>query len=323
MVIFLFFDDFWAIKFSPFFQMGEISASIQHQARSDIGWNVPETKMTESFQIWPFWCMLWPFPLFFKILSVKIQILSNSRLSPKPKSWLCFTPVTTTTRRRTLTKIYHNTHPCQTFERVLGIVEKNFWTQNFVWTQNSFLTKNLFWPKIFFWPSIFLRPRSYFGHNIFLDTTFSVDTKFFLDTHFFLSQNFFDPKIGKNILKNRGNSHNMHQNGHIWKFLVIFVAGPIQPISERAWYWTDALISPIWKNGEDLIAQKSSKNAKKIVILSVMLAILCLFTGFSPDDHLNICFNDQQDFTGSILMLYILRYSYFKAKYPEKEGKWR
>ena len=37
-----------------------------------------------------------------------------------------------------------------------------------------------------------------------------------------------------NILKNWGNDHNMHQNGHIWKFLVIFVAGTIQPISERA-----------------------------------------------------------------------------------------
>ena len=46
------------------------------------------------------------------------------------------------------------------------------------------------------------------------------------------------------------------------------------------------------------------------------------FPGVSPNDHLNICFNDQQGFTESILVLYILRYLYFKAKYPEKQGKW-
>ena len=59
-----------------------------------------------------------------------------------------------------------------------------------------------------------------------------------------------------------------------------------------------------------------------MAILSDMLAILGHFSRFSPDDHLDTCFSDQQDFTESTLMLYILRYSYFKAQYPEKQGKW-
>ena len=59
-----------------------------------------------------------------------------------------------------------------------------------------------------------------------------------------------------------------------------------------------------------------------MAILSVILAILGHFSSFSPDDHLDTCFSDQQDFTESALMLYILRYSYFKAQYPEKQGKW-
>ena len=45
------------------------------------------------------------------------------------------------------------------------------------------------------------------------------------------------------------------------------------------------------------------------------------FPGVSPNDHLNICFNDQQGFTESILVLYILRYLYFKAQYPVKQVK--
>ena len=59
-----------------------------------------------------------------------------------------------------------------------------------------------------------------------------------------------------------------------------------------------------------------------MAILSVMLAILGHFLRFSPDDHLDTCFSDQQDFTESTLVLYILRYSYFKAQHPEKQGKW-
>ena len=59
-----------------------------------------------------------------------------------------------------------------------------------------------------------------------------------------------------------------------------------------------------------------------MAILSDMLAIFGHFFRFSPDDHLDTCFSDQQDFTESTLVLYILRYSYFKAQYPEKQGKW-
>ena len=59
-----------------------------------------------------------------------------------------------------------------------------------------------------------------------------------------------------------------------------------------------------------------------MAILSVILAILGHFSSLSPGDHLDTSFSDQQDFTESALMLYIPRYSYFKAQYPEKQGKW-
>ena len=48
-----------------------------------------------------------------------------------------------------------------------------------------------------------------------------------------------------NILKTRENGHNMHQNGHIWYFLAIFVAGTFQPLCERAACGRNALVSPI------------------------------------------------------------------------------
>ena len=46
------------------------------------------------------------------------------------------------------------------------------------------------------------------------------------------------------------------------------------------------------------------------------------FSRFSPDDLLDICLSDQQEFTESTLVLSILRYSDFKAQYPEKQRKW-
>ena len=46
-----------------------------------------------------------------------------------------------------------------------------------------------------------------------------------------------------------------------------------------------------------------------MAILSVMLAILGHFSRFSPDDHLDMCFSDLQDFTESTLVLYIPKYS--------------
>ena len=59
-----------------------------------------------------------------------------------------------------------------------------------------------------------------------------------------------------------------------------------------------------------------------MAILSVMLAILGHFSRFSPDDHLDICFSDQQDFTESTLVLYILKSSEFNAQYPENQRKY-
>ena len=40
---------FWVIKPSPFFQMGEISASVRQEARSDRGQKVPATKMAKKY----------------------------------------------------------------------------------------------------------------------------------------------------------------------------------------------------------------------------------------------------------------------------------
>ena len=44
-----------------------------------------------------------------------------------------------------------------------------------------------------------------------------------------------------------------------------------------------------------------------MAVLSVMLAILGYFSKFSPNDHTDICLSEQQDFTESTLLLYILR----------------
>ena len=54
MAIFSIFGDFLALKPSQFFQMGEISASVWHEARSDKGRMVPATKTAKKYQIWPF-----------------------------------------------------------------------------------------------------------------------------------------------------------------------------------------------------------------------------------------------------------------------------
>ena len=64
-----------------------------------------------------------------------------------------------------------------------------------------------------------------------------------------------------------------------------------------------------------------------MAILGVMLAILGHFSRFSPDDHLDTCFSDQQDFTESTLVLYIPRYSiirlnFFNPPGPEKCRKY-
>ena len=49
MAIFSIFGDFLALKPSPFFQMGEISASVRHEARSDRGRKVPAKKMAKKY----------------------------------------------------------------------------------------------------------------------------------------------------------------------------------------------------------------------------------------------------------------------------------
>ena len=59
-----------------------------------------------------------------------------------------------------------------------------------------------------------------------------------------------------------------------------------------------------------------------MAILSIIMPIFGHFSIFSTDDHLDKCFSDKQDFMESTLVLYILRYSDFKAQYPEKQRKW-
>ena len=68
------------------------------------------------------------------------------------------------------------------------------------------------------------------------------------------------------------------------------------------------LFHPFEKMVKVLLPEKGPE-IEKMAILSVMLAILGHFLRFSPDDHLDTCFSDQQDFTESTLVLYILRYS--------------
>ena len=71
-----------------------------------------------------------------------------------------------------------------------------------------------------------------------------------------------------------------------------------------------------------VLMPKNHQKIENMPILSIIMAILGHFPIISPDDHLDICFSDQQDFTESTLVLYILRYSYSKAQYPDKQGKW-
>ena len=93
-------------------------------------------------------------------------------------------------------------------------------------------------------------------------------------------------------------------------FLAIFVAETFRPRSEHPF---EKIVKGLWPQNYPEI--------EKMAILSVMLAILGHFSRFSPDDHLDTCFSDQQDFTESTLVLYILRYSYSMAQYPERQGK--
>ena len=62
------------------------------------------------------------------------------------------------------------------------------------------------------------------------------------------------------IMKKRENGHYIHQNGHVWYCVAIFVARTFQALPKRNWCLTDALISTVWKNGDCFIALKSPNN---------------------------------------------------------------
>ena len=119
-----------------------------------------------------------------------------------------------------------------------------------------------------------------------------------------------------NILKNRENGDNMHQNGHIWYFLAIFFCWSLSAslwacFMSKGWAYFTHLKK--WKR----FHWPKFTNIEKMAILSGMLAILGDFLRVSPDDHLDTCFSYQWDFTESTLVLYIRRYSDFKSQNPK------
>ena len=92
---------------SSFYQIGETWSLWSARSR------LVKTSSDQKNPVWEFWftllCVAWlmlTMPRLSSCLCVTLntQILSNSRLSLKTKSWLCFTPVTRTRTRRRRTR---------------------------------------------------------------------------------------------------------------------------------------------------------------------------------------------------------------------------
>ena len=75
MAIFSIFGDFLALKPSPFFQMGEISASVRHEARSDRGRKVPAKEMAKSTKYGHSGAYYGHFPCFSGYVALKYEYL--------------------------------------------------------------------------------------------------------------------------------------------------------------------------------------------------------------------------------------------------------
>ena len=113
----------------------------------------------------------------------------------------------------------------------------------------------------------------------------------------------------------------MHQNDHIRYFFTFLLLEPFSLYLSVLHVEWMRLFHPFEKMMTFLLLKKRPK-IEKMAILRIMLAIFGHFSRFSPDNHQDTCFSDQEDFMESTLVLYILRYSYFMAQYPEKQGKW-
>ena len=73
----------------------------------------------------------------------------------------------------------------------------------------------------------------------------------------------------------------------------------------------------------NVLLPKNHPKTEKKAILSFILAILGHFFRFSPDDLLDICFSDQQDFTDSKLVLYNPRYSIIRPDISNQPGPFK
>ena len=104
--------------------------------------------------------------------------------------------------------------------------------------------------------------------------------------------------------------------GTFWPFLLLGPFGLFLSVLDVKWM---RLFHPFEKNVKVLLPPNHQK-VEKMAILNVMLSIFGHFSRFSPDNQLDICFSDQQDFTESTLVFYILKHLDFKAEYSEKKG---
>ena len=154
----------------------------------------------------------WPMKHTFKVriwpVIAETLLLSNSRLSLKTKSWLCFTPVTRTTRKRTTTphqnlsvgsilKGWNLTHRLlRACWLSLGGYGSKSQEEQEQQQQKNFSPKFLFRPKIFLDPIFFLDQKFFLDTKIFFRPKIFFRTQiFFPDQNFFFRPKFFPTKI--------------------------------------------------------------------------------------------------------------------------------
>ena len=90
----------------------------------------------------------------------------------------------------------------------------------------------------------------------------------------------------------------MPQNGHIWYLFAIFVVGTFLFYLSIIGVKRMRLSQPFEKMVM-VLSPKIHPKIENMAILRIVIAILGYFPRVSSDDHLDICFSDQQDFTES------------------------
>ena len=131
--------------------------------------------------------------------------MSNSRLSLKTKSWLCFTPVTRTTTTTTTRTPHQNiseggvlegwnlTHrPIMGFWLSLGVQMTHVTRRTRRTSPKSTITEHT--KNLIVAPKILSDPK-FFQNQYFFQTQIFFDTKFFWMKNFFRMQKFFFVKI--------------------------------------------------------------------------------------------------------------------------------